>query len=639
MGVIQIQSVTRQFGGQVVLDDVSLELSSGEIVGLVGANGAGKTTLFRLIVGELAPDLGTVTRSKGLEIGYLPQEPAIGLTNTLHDEVTSAFAEVLALERRLQGLAEEMAGAAGTQLDALMQEYERFNARFLAAGGYALEQRVNEVLGGLGFSMADHRLPMQALSGGQKCRAALAKLLLQERQYLLLDEPTNHLDIDAVRWLEKFLAGHHGGALVVSHDRYLLDRLVDRIVELERGRLTSYSGDYSNYAQTRHVRRLTQERQYEQDQAFIAKEREFIVKHTGKQRTKEAKGRLKRLERRLAAGEFVTDRPAAERRGLRLEFSATDVKPATIVSVDDLAKRFDEKSLFTGLSLTLDSGQRLGLTGPNGTGKSTFLKILLGLVPPSAGNARVDPRAVVGYYAQEGAVLDTSATVLSEICQLRPDLSEQSARGLLGAFLFSGDDVFKRIGTLSGGEQSRLRLLKLILSSHNMLILDEPTNHLDIPSREALEEALANYSGTIIVSSHDRYFLDRIVDRLLVLRAEGHALYNGNYSHYIAQVEQTVATAPPPATKLARKSGRSRQPAATKRGPPATKSPFARFTLTELEQLITQHERELAELTEKFADPAVCRVPPELARLRTRFDEVQRELNAAEAAWLERAEE
>ena len=346
MGLIRLQNVRQQFGDRLVLDDVSLDLHTGETVGLVGANGTGKTTIFRVIAGEFTPDTGTVTVSKGLDIGYLPQEPAVGEGQTLHDEVLSVFADVLALERKLHDISQQMSAASErSQLDALMSEYDRVNARFETAGGYSFEQRLGEILGGLGFAPADYTLPMAVLSGGQKCRAALGKLLLAESQFLLLDEPTNHLDIDAVRWLEKFLAGHHGGAVIISHDRYLLDRLADRIVEVVDGRVRSYPGNYTNYVNVKHVRDLTQERQYEQDKATIAKERAFIAKHMGKQRTAEAKGRLTRLERRLKAGEFTLERPGQQKQ-VKIRFDH-DVRRLhsgkDVLQVEELCKRYGEK--------------------------------------------------------------------------------------------------------------------------------------------------------------------------------------------------------------------------------------------------------------------------------------------------------
>jgi len=648
MGLIRVQNVTKQFGGQVVLRDVSVEFSTGHVVGLVGPNGAGKTTLFKLITGQLAPDLGTVTLSKGLEVGYLPQEPEVAEGQTLHDEVLSVFADVLALEQKLQGISERMAAQpAGPALDELMQQYDRTTARFEAAGGYTYEQRLGEILGGLGFSQADYKLPMAALSGGQKCRAALAKLLLQESQFLLLDEPTNHLDIDAVRWLEKFLAGHHGGAVIVSHDRYLLDRLAERIVEVEGGRLRSFPGNYTNYVQTKAVRQLTQDRQFVNDRAFIQKEREFIAKHMGKQRTAEAKGRLKRLERRLAAGEFTLER-TSQREKIKIRFGEADRQVTAgkdVLSVRGLSKAYGEKRLFTDLSLTVPAGSRLGITGPNGTGKTTLLKIVLGQVRVDAGEFDLDVKASVGYYAQEATELDPNRTVVQEILTVRQEWLESHARSYAARFLFRGEDPFKRVSQLSGGEQSRVRLMKIILANPNVLILDEPTNHLDIASREVLEEALLEFPGTIIAVSHDRYFLDRICDHLLVMRSNEHALYDGNYSYYIRQVEaerESAAMAAgaekrPKAAKGGKTPrGGGQEAAAAVEKPQRTR--FHKLRLEELEQLIIDLETRLMELHERFGEPELYHDATGVSELREEFDAVQAELAEAEQEWNARAE-
>ncbi len=639
MGTLKIQNVSKEFGGQLVLGDVSLELNTGEIVGFVGANGSGKTTLFRLITGELVPGSGSITASRGLRIGYLAQDPQITPTNTLFDEVATAFDELRRLEHTQHTLSEEMARTPdGPELHAIMAEYDRVHERFLAAGGYAFETRLGEVLGGLGFSTSDYDLPMSALSGGQQCRAALARLLLEDNTFLLLDEPTNHLDIDAVRWLEKFLAGHHGGAVVVSHDRYLLDRVADRIIEIDRCRVTSYSGNYSTYVKTRDVQRLTQARQFRKDQDFITKERAFIAKHMGKQRTAEAKGRLKRLERRLADGDFVTAAPT-QSRGLSFSFSEHDDQPrGWVLQAEKLAKAYGDKELFSGLALHLHPGQRFGITGPNGTGKTTLLRILLGEVEADAGVWQFAPKTRLGYFAQADEGLDGENTLLEELCLARPEFTEQQARAQLGRMLFSGDDAFKKVAQLSGGERSRLRLLKLILAEPNVLILDEPTNHLDIPGREVLEDALARFPGAIVAISHDRYFLDRVADRLLVMRRGSHATYAGNYSYYIAQLEERQASSPGRGAGQRPGTKRRRSPSAASTGAPRKKSRYHRCSLEELEAQITTHEQRLTQISAAFGDAAIYQDPGAPARLREELEEVKAELAELHAAWEEKVD-
>jgi len=638
MGLIRLQGINKQLGEKVVLDNVTLDFHTGEKVGLVGANGTGKTTLFRIMAGDLTPDTGTVTLSKGLDIGYLPQEPVITEGQTLHDEVLSVFEEVLDLEKKLHAISEQMSvQPPGPELDELMTQYDRVNARFEAAGGYSFEQRLSEILGGLGFTTTDYSLPMSALSGGQKCRAALAKLLLQESQFLLLDEPTNHLDIDAVRWLEKFLAGHHGGAVIISHDRYLLDRVADRIVEIEKAHVHATPGNYTNYVKTKERRRLTQERQFEKDQTFIQKERTFIEKHIASQRGKEAKGRLTRLERRLKAGEFTLDKPSGHRK-VTITFDEqeqTIQRGVDVLDVRELAKRYDGKTLFSDLFFTVPTEQRLGITGPNGTGKTTLLKIVLGHLAPDTGTYAFTAKAKVGYFAQETTELNPDHTIIDEIRTVRPDMLEAQARSFAARFLFRDEDPFKRIGQLSGGEQSRVRLMKIILQTPNVLVLDEPTNHLDIPSREVLEEALLQFSGTIIAVSHDRYFLDRICNRLLVMREDCQTFYNGNYTAYIEQIERERTEAEAPVTPQ-RNTGRpAHRDTALPAKPKKPSSRFARFSLEELEAFIMNHETRLLELQERFGDPKVYQDASNLARLREELETVKSELTEAEEEWHE----
>ena len=635
MATLTIQGVSKQFGTQVVLEDLTLDVHTGETVGLVGANGVGKTTLFRLIAGEIPPDKGTITRSRGLDIGYLKQEPEIQLRRTLHDEVGSVFDELLVLERKLHALADEIAARAEDPgLPELMKTYDRFNTQFIAAGGHSFETKLNEILGGLGFSPADYATPMATLSGGQKCRAALARLLLAERRFLLLDEPTNHLDLDAVRWLEKFLAGHHGGAVIISHDRYLLDRLCDRIVELENRRVTSFPGNYSSYAKAKEIRTLTAQRQYEKDRAFIEKERTFIEKQIYGQRSKEARGRRTRLERRLKAGEFVTDAPQHRRKAV-IRFQPGADQDATVLRCDELRMSFGDTVLFTKLNAQVYAGDRFGITGPNGTGKTTLLRLILGEIAPTGGELVLDPKLRVGYYAQEPVELDPARTVVDEIRAAREGLSEQDARSYLGRYLFSGDEVFKPIGSFSGGEQSRVRLAALILQEPDLLILDEPTNHLDIPTREVLENALSEFRGTVIVVSHDRYFLDRLVNRLLVIRREGHALYPGNYSFYIEQVEQERAAA-----KAVEEPGRKRprRPPEDRPTPKSKSSPFDRLSIEELEAILVEREDVLAALHEQFADPEILRDPQALAQLWERIAQATQDVAEVDAAWQERVD-
>ena len=652
MAAITVNEVCKQFGGQIVLDHVSCDLHPGETVGLVGANGAGKTTLFRLITGELEPDQGTITCSRGVKIGHLTQDPEIRAGRTVHDEVGSVFADLLALEEKVHDLSEQMAAAHDhPDLPRLMEEYDRLNNRFIADGGYEFETNLNGILGGLGFSPADYQKQVSVLSGGQKSRIALAKLLLQDRDWLLLDEPTNHLDIDAVRWLEGFLARHRGGAVVISHDRYLLDRVADRIIEVEHCTVRSYSGNYSTYVETKELRRLTEARQLVKDEAFIKKERAFIAKHLSGQRTKEAQGRRTRLERRLKAGEFVTEGPRGSKRaGIRFDRAGkARASGPTAIRGDDLSMGFGSHTLFEDLSFQVPLGSRLGITGPNGTGKTTLLRIILGEQAPLAGTVEVDPNLTIGYYAQDRGVFDREQTLVAEIRASQPSFSEEQARSYLARFLFSGDDAFKTLGQLSGGEQSRVRLAKLILEAPDMLLLDEPTNHLDIPSREVFAEALAEFPGTVVAVSHDRYFLDRTVDALLVIRPTGHVLYKGNYSFYLEQVEQArqtrdqttkaAARASRKPSKKTKSAGKSSKKSKGDRSKKNRRSDSAHdhLSIEQIEEMLIERETRLATLNERFGEPRVMKNPEALQDLQDEVGELSEQIAELNKAWEERA--
>lgn len=635
MAIVTLQGITIQFGTQVVLEDISLDLHAGETVGLYGANGSGKTTLFRLIAQKCKPDFGTITRSKNLQIGYLTQAPKYVPTNTLHEEVGSVFDEILALESRLHDLSDQLAHKHdGPELPALMAEYDKVNSQFIALGGHQFEAKLNGILSGLGFTKADHVKPMSILSSGQRCRAALAKVLLEDKPFLLLDEPTNHLDIDTVRWLERYLEGHRGGAVIISHDRYLLDHLCSRIIEISHRRVASYPGNYTNFANTKAIQLLTEQRQYEKDKAFIDKEEAYIAKHLAGQRTRQAKGRRKRLERRLGAGEFVTQK-TAKQRTTKINFDKTTTTESTILRCDELRMNYGEHVLFNDLTFQIYNGERFAITGPNGTGKSTLLKIIIEELKPTAGTITLASKLNIGYYSQQPTHLDFERTVLDEIRSVRPEFYEQDARSYLGQFLFSGDDVFKTLGTLSGGEVSRVRLASLILSSPDILILDEPTNHLDIPSCEVLEEALIDYGGTIIVVSHDRYFLDRIAEKLLVMHPESHALYEGNYSYYTQQLEQKRMDTQKKRVQPTKKTMRRKKSSSTTK---TRTSPYDHLSIDDLEKMVMRLETKQSVLRERFGDPDVCKNSEALAELQTEFDVVTAELIEVDEAWQDRAD-
>ncbi len=647
MSLVALKDIQVSFGPQVVLDGLDWEIQRGEKVGLVGPNGSGKTTLFRLILNEIKPQIGQVTRSRGLQIAYLSQEPELDSQATLFDEVRGTFANLQQLEERLSHIGQEIAEHHDTdRLDELMAEYDELHHRLEAAGGYRYETLVKEVLGGLGFSPADLDQPIATFSGGQKCRAALAKLLLQEADLLLLDEPTNHLDIEATRFLEQYLADYHGTVIVVSHDRYLLDRVADKIADLDRKRITVYSCGYSDYAESKRIRELTGQREYEKQQVWLAHQREYAERvKADKSRAKQARGRLRMLERMERDGKII-EGPVHHRRKMAIDFTPATRAGDMVLRCRNLRKAFGEIVLFDNLDLEICRGEKIGIIGPNGVGKTTLLKMAMRRLEPDSGEIRLYENLQIGYYDQEMADLDRELTVIQTIAPRYTSAQEKQIRSFLAAFLFTGDEVFKRVGDLSGGEQSRITLAALVWRNPQVLVLDEPTNHLDIPGKEALEEALIAYEGAILLVSHDRYFLDRVVNKLLVLpeRAK-YELLPGNWSTYeqrLADRETARRAAAEQARADARRANRQRQKQKAKSKADTQSSndaPYARWSLARLEEEIIEREEQVAAVEHQFSDPNIYRDAERAKALRQQVDLLRAELSALNAAWEAKAGE
>jgi ATP-binding cassette subfamily F protein 3 len=532
-----------QFGSQVIFNRLDLKLYPAEKVGLVGPNGSGKTTLLKIILESFPPDSGHIHKTKGLSIAYLPQEPVFSGDKTVLEELHDTAQEILALQKRLHDSAESLSALSGNQLKSAMHQYDRLNNEFEIMGGFRYESRIKEIADGLGLHENHLSLKTTQLSGGQLSRLGLAKVLLAGADVLLLDEPTNHLDWDATLWLEKFLKNFPGSALIVSHDRFLLDRLVVKIAEIQNHKLDVFTGNYTTYRQEKQKRDLELQRQYEQRVEFIEKTRDFVVRNVNRKGTKNvAQGRKKRLEKLLKDDPDFLAKPSHSKT-LNFKFAEVEDKGKrldAILESQNLTMRFGPLTLFENLNFEIFRTQRVGIIGPNGMGKTTLLKLALGQIPPTAGDIKLKKTLSLGYLDQAGAELNPDNTVLEEAATILPDLLPEQLRGRLGAFLFVKDDVFKKVADLSGGERNRLALCKLVLSEPEILILDEPTNHLDIPAIEALETALAAYAGSIIVVSHDRFFLDKIVTRLIVLGADDlgktspgrFELVPGSFSYY-----------------------------------------------------------------------------------------------------------
>jgi ATP-binding cassette subfamily F protein 3 len=529
--VLRLIEVSKSYGGQRVLEEVSLALGPGEKIALVGANGAGKSTLLRIIQGDEDADGGRVEVAGGWAIGYLPQDAGVSDERTLWDEMLQAHADLLAIQREVTEVERAMrAGPGEAELARLVDRQAELHARFEARGGYRVEAEIHKVLAGLGFRQDDLHKRTDQFSGGWRTRIALAKLLVRSPDVLLLDEPTNHLDLEATEWLEGYLRASNASAIVVSHDRYFLDRSISRTVELESAKLTEYSGNYSSYVAEKERRRQFQQAAFERQQRELKRQQVFIDRF----RAKASKAtQVKSREKQLAKIERV-EAPRAAGPTIALRFPPARPSHREVVTLKSVAKAYGPSVVFAGVNLALERGERLALVGPNGAGKSTLLKLLAEVECPDVGSIDFGPGVHVGYYAQDQTeVLDTGRTALDEAFTVAPaGWGEERIRTLLGRFCFTGDDVYKPVGVLSGGEKSRLAIAKLLLRPANLLLLDEPTNHLDLASREELERALKAFAGTVVMASHDRYFMDRLATKIGEVADGSLRVFLGNYTSY-----------------------------------------------------------------------------------------------------------
>jgi len=526
--LFRLSDVYKSYGVQDVLRGTTLQINAGEHVGLVGRNGAGKSTVFRLVRGEESPDRGDVVRARNVRLGLLDQHVHFKPGSTVHESALAAFGRLQQIEHEMHDLEHRMAEATD-DLEKILERYSDLQHEFEREGGFEYAAKAEAILQGLGFDRDTWSMETEKLSGGQQNRLGLARLLLAAPDVLLLDEPTNHLDVTAVEWLEEFLKDYPSAYVIISHDRYFLDRTCRRIIELEYGRATSYTGNYSDFLVERDERREAQQRAYDNQQQLIAKTQEFIRRNLAGQKTKQAKSRRKMLERLDRIDAVSVDQSAGDFRLQAIERTGNHVLTVTEASIG-----YGDNVLASDISFILRRGECLGIIGPNGSGKTTFLRTILKKIDPLAGEVRWGTKVQIGYYAQQLDDLDDRNEIIMELRLVAPaNATAGELRSFLAKFLFTGDDVYKHVRDLSGGEKGRLALAKLIYSRVNVLVLDEPTNHLDIPSREALEEALSAYEGTIITISHDRYFLDKVATQILALNGAGAAEhYDGDYTEY-----------------------------------------------------------------------------------------------------------
>lgn len=554
--IFSCSNITKSFDAEVILNEVTFGIEEKEKVAIIGVNGAGKSTLFKIITGELSADSGEVTIPKDVKVGYFSQNLEISSDKSIYAELLTVFDPIIKLEAELRDIEAQMASLEGEELALIMKRYSALSAEFERKNGYEYQSRLRGVIKGLGFSNEEFDQPINQLSGGQKTRVALGKLLLSSPDILLLDEPTNHLDIDSINWLEDFLRAYQGSVIIISHDRYFLDKIVTKVMEIENKKLTIYNGNYSYYSAKKEKDREVQLKHYLNQQKEIAKQQEAIQKLRSFNREKSIK-RAESKEKQLQKME-LTDKPDNLPDSMKLTLKPKFESGNDVLSIKELAKAFDDAPLFKNVSFEIKKGEKVALIGPNGVGKTTLFKIILDRVKADSGSVKVGANVSIGYYDQEHATLDTSKTIFDEISDTYPNLTILEIRNVLASFVFTGDDVFKPISALSGGEKGRVALAKIMLSSANFLILDEPTNHLDINSKEILEAALRNYEGTCLYISHDRYFINNTAQKIIELSPEGATQYLGNYDYYIEktritedmEAENTVSVKAETATKL-----------------------------------------------------------------------------------------
>ena len=599
MAILTVNNITQSFGEETVLRGVTFELQKGERVGLVGVNGSGKTTLFKVLTGEYTPDTGSVVFGKDTVLGYMEQHVCRDLEKTAFDEVMTVFSPLLQMERELEEVSARLSAHPGEEeTQGLILRQTELNDRFVDGGGLTCRSRARSALLGLGFLEEQLQNPVGVLSGGQKAKLQLAKMLLSGANLLLLDEPTNHLDIPSVEWLEDFLKNYGGAYIVISHDRYFLDKVTGRTLEMEGKTVASYKGSYSRYLDLKAEKRLAMERVYENTQREI-KRIEGIIEQQRRWNQERNYVTIASKQKQIDRLEATLEKPEEDPESIRFQFKASRRSGDDVLTAEDVSLSFDGPKLFDHVNLEIKRGQKVFLIGPNGCGKTSLFKILLGQYQPDGGLVKLGAGVDLGYYEQSQMSLHDEKTVIDEIWDLHPRMTQTEVRSALAVFLFKGEDVFKPVGALSGGERARVLLLKLMLSKANFLLLDEPTNHLDIGSCQALEDALQGYDGTLFVVSHDRYLINKLADRLYVLGKDGAKLYPGNYDYYLEKRQEEAEAAPreeaAPKVNLY-KLRKERESELRKK----------RTALTRVEGQIEENDRERAALAEQLEQPEIA---------------------------------
>lgn len=632
--ILSCNNISKSFGTDVIIKSCSFNIEDHEKAAIVGINGAGKSTLLKIITGIEPADTGLVTLAKDKTLGYLAQQQNLGSDNTIYDELLSVKQYILDMEKELRSIEKRMNTADGDELENLMKKYSDLNHRFEMENGYAYKSEITGVLKGLGFSEEDFTLNVNTLSGGQKTRVALGRLLLAKPDIILLDEPTNHLDMESIRWLENYLLNYNGAVLIVAHDRYFLDKIVSKIIELDNGVATVFSGNYTDYAAKKAILRNMKLKEYLNQQREIKHQEDVITKLKQFNREKSIK-RAESREKMLDKIEII-DKPQELNDKMNIKLEPNVVSGNDVLTISGLSKSFDDVTLFDNIDIEIKRGERVALIGNNGTGKTTILKLINGIIEPDSGSIYLGAKVNIGYYDQEHHVLDPDKTIFDEIRDAYPDLNNTQIRNTLAAFLFTNEDVFKYIRDLSGGEKGRVSLAKLMLSNANFLILDEPTNHLDIVSKEILENALNNYTGTVLFVSHDRYFINAAATRIIELSNKTVVNYIGNYDYYLekrdilsAKPIKTVSSADIEHAKKAADSKASWQEEKVKQA----QLKKIKNELKRTEERIANIEERIDKLDNMYADPAISSDTAKLMEIHTEKEELSKELDKLYDRW------
>lgn len=631
--ILSCNNISKSFGTDIIIKSCSFNIEDHEKAAIVGINGAGKSTLLKIITGEEPADTGIVTLAKDKTLGYLAQQQDLQSDRSIYDELLSVKQYILDMESELRRIEAAMNSASGDELEALMNRYTNLNHEFEMNNGYAYKSEITGVLKGLGFNEEDFSLHVNTLSGGQKTRVSLGKLLLSKPDIIMLDEPTNHLDMESISWLENYLLNYNGAVLIVAHDRYFLDKIVSKVIEIDNGDCTVFSGNYTDYASKKAILRNMKLKEYLNQQRDIKHQEEVIAKLKQFNREKSIK-RAESREKMLDKMEVV-DKPVELNAKMNIQLEPSVVSGNDVLTVTDLTKSFDGNTLFNNINFDIKRGERVALIGNNGTGKTTILKLINGIIQPDSGSIYLGAKVAIGYYDQEHHVLDPDKTLFQEIQDAYPDLNNTQIRNTLAAFLFTDDDVFKYIRDLSGGERGRVSLAKLMLSNANLLILDEPTNHLDIVSKEILENALNSYTGTVLYVSHDRYFINATATRIIELTNQNIVNYIGNYDYYLEK-RDILTTKTFPATtgsssadtavkdsKISWQQSREEQNRLKKR----------KNEIKRTEERISVVEERLSAIDAEYSDPSIGSNTARLMELHNESAGLQKELDELYEHW------